>query len=95
MKMIIQARLTVSFRTLALAYAEDNNADITIHEYFRDHFVYKNFKTVNIQQASLTGLYTLTAEPSAKDTEAFTTLIERFCREATEAGVQVVGYTPR
>lgn len=95
MKMTIQARLTVSFRTLALAYAEDNNEDITIHEYFRDHFVYKNFKTVNIQQDPLTGLYTLTAQPSVKDTDSFTALIEHFCREATEAGVQIIGYTPR
>lgn len=94
MKTIIHARLTQSFYDLANKYNADNNAELSIHEYFRDHFIYATFKTVNIQQDGVSGLYKLEVAPSVKDFAPLTTLVALFGRKATEAGVHVVDYKP-
>lgn len=94
MKTIIHARLTQAFYDRAAKYNADNNADLSIHEYFRDHFIYATFKTVNIQQDGVSGLYKLTVEPSVKDFAPLTTLVSLFGQRATEAGVHVVDYKP-
>lgn len=94
MKVIINLSLSSAFRAAAIDFANTNNADITIHEYFRDHFVYANFKTVNIQQDGYTGVYTLTVQPSVKDAAPLTTLVYRFCKQMSAHGIQVDGYVP-
>lgn len=93
MKAILTLKLTPAFYTIANNYAANNNADVTIHEFFRDHFVYATFKTVNIQQNSVTGVYTLTVENSVKDRAPLTTLIDQFCLALYNNGVTVDGYT--
>lgn len=93
MKTILTLKLTAAFRTIAIDYAANNNADVTIHEYFRDHFAYKYFKTCNIQQNSISGVYTLTVENSVKDRAPLTTLIDQFCLALYNNGVTVDGYT--
>lgn len=92
MKTILTLKLTAAFRTIAIDYAANNNADVTIHEFFRDQFVYHYFKTVNIQQNSISGVYTLTVEPSVKDAQPLTTLIDAFCLAMFNNGVTVDGY---
>lgn len=92
MKATITLRLNKIFYNFAGAYALNRNADISIHEFFRDQFVYATFKTVNIQQNSITGVYTLTVEPSVKDTAPLTTLIDNFCSKMYDHGVLVDGY---
>lgn len=94
MKTILTLKLTPAFRNLAIAHADNYNADITIHEFFRDQFVYATFKTVNIQQDSISGVYTLTVQPSVKDEFPLTTLVQRFCERMFDYGVTVDGYNP-
>lgn len=92
MKAILTLKLTREFYTIATNYAANYNADVTIHEFFRDKFVYATFKTVNIQQNSISGVYTLTVEPSQKDRAPLTTLIDNFCYAMFQNGVVVDGY---
>jgi hypothetical protein len=94
MKIILNVRLTSTFRVLANNYAANNNADVTIEEYFRDLFVYRFFKTFRIEQNSITGVYTLTVQPSKLDTAPLTTLVDDFCLSMFDHGVVVEGYTP-
>ena len=94
MKTIITCSLTPAFRTEAINYARDNNVDVTIHEYFRDHFINACFKTWNLQQNSITGVYTLTVEHSDKDFAPLTSLVGLFCRKASASGVKIDGYKP-
>ena len=92
MKTIITCSLTPAFYTEATNYARDNNVDLSIHEYFRDHFVYATFKTVHIEQNGVTGVYTLTVEPSCKDFAPLSTLVGLFCRKASASNVKIDGY---
>lgn len=94
MKTILTLKLTSTFRNLAIAHAENYNADITIQEFFRDQFVYATFKTFSIQLDSITGVYILTVQPSVKDEFPLTTLVERFCQRMFDYGVTVDGYNP-
>ncbi len=94
MKIILNLHLTSTFRVLANNYAANNNADVTIEEYFRDLFVYRFFKTFRIEQNSITGVYTLTVQPSKLDTAPLTTLVDDFCLSMYNHGVVVDGYTP-
>lgn len=94
MQATLTLKLTSAFRTIATNYAANNNADVTIHEYFRDHFAYKYFKTCNIKQNSVSGVYTLTVENSTKDLAPLTTLIEQFCTALFDNGVTVDGFQP-
>ena len=94
MKTILTLKLTSTFRNLAIAHAENYNADITIQEFFRDQFAYRFFKTFCLEQDSVTGMYILTVQPSKLDTAPLTTLIERFCQRMFDYGVTVDGYNP-
>lgn len=94
MKTIITCSLTPAFRTEAINYARDNNVDVTIHEYFRDNFLKACFKTWNLQQNSITGVYTITVEPSTLDFAPLNALVGLFCRKASASGVKIDGHKP-
>lgn len=93
MKTILEVKLTDTFYAHAATHNAENETELSIHEFFRDHFAYKNFKTCNIQQDGRTGVYTLQVEPSSKDAHPMQTLIEQFVSALAQDGVNVYIHT--
>lgn len=67
----------------------------SVHEYFRDHILKAHFHSWDMQQDSVSGMYTITAMPSHLDAAPLFNCFNAFCEQLAALGTNVDGYAPR